>query len=93
MSERPQQFVAFQIGYRELAQHLGLPRDHRVVRVEMNDPRYGPPAICVVIEGPAGYLTPRGAPVCFNSGSIENWKDTVDEVREASIEQYGPYEW
>ena len=93
MTDRPQQFIGFTIGYRELAKMLGVPRDHRIVKVELNEPRYGPPAVCVIIEGPAGFLAPRGAAVCFNSGSIKDWITSADEVREASIAEYGPYEW
>lgn len=92
MSDRPQQFVGFQISYRELAEHLKLPRDHRIVRVELSDHRYGPPCICVIVEGPAGHLCPNGAPVIF-CGKLDLWLPTVDEIRKASLDQYGPYEW
>jgi hypothetical protein len=92
VSDRPQQFVGFTVVYRELAEKLNLPRDHRVVKVELNEPRYGPPSICVIVEGPAGHICPRGAPVMF-CGSVDEWLPTVDVIREASLEQYGPYEW
>jgi hypothetical protein len=92
MNARPQQFVGFWLTHRELAEYLKLPRDHRVVLVETNKLRYGAPGVLVIVEGPAGYLAARGAAVAFHAG-LEEWRTDVDEIREASLKLYGPYEW
>lgn len=90
MTDRPRQYIAFVIDFHRLEQALNLPRDHRLVKITLTGEHH-PPGIKVIVEGPGGRLTPVQAPACYDD--LDRWRKSVDEIREASIAQYGPYEW
>lgn len=88
---RPRQFNGFVIDIHALEKALGIPRDHRIVRVSTTTDDYVP-GIKIIIEGPACYLLAGSrAPVAYDD--FERWLQNVDEIREAGIDRYGPYEW
>ena len=91
MSDRPQQFVGFAFSVRDLERLIDLPRDHRIVKIETVFPHTAP-GITIIVEGPGGSISAQRCPVYY--ADYRHWRDEeVDAIREASLKEYGPYEW
>lgn len=87
---RPRQYIGFVIDYHQIERALDIPRDHRIVKITLAGD-HEIPSIRVILEGPAGLLTERGAMVYYDN--LDRWRASVDEMREAAMKQFGPYEW
>jgi len=91
MSERPRQFIGFYLDHDDLAKRLGIPADHRVVRVDFTD-KAEPPAVMVIVEGPGGILHNRFGKVQFTD--LDEWlKEGREATSEHAMKMLGPYEW
>lgn len=90
MSERPQQFVGFAFSVRDIERLIDLPRDHRIVKIEMTFPHTAP-GISIIVEGPGGQLVAERCPVAYQN--YDDWREHLDETREFALEKLGPYEW
>lgn len=91
MAGRQQQFIGFVFSVRDLERLIDLPRDHRIVKIDYSFP-HSPPGITIIVEGPGGCVVPTRSSVYYED--YDNWLlKGVDEMREASLKQWGPYEW
>lgn len=89
---RERQYQAFVIDAAELARHMRLPEDHRIVRI---DPAMAghPSGITVVVEGIGGMICPKGGMV-YHHHFYERWRDEeLPHYKENALERLGPYEW